>query len=343
MKWCKNEFKGEKYQYIQDNDVNEMIFISKFNYIVIANSTFSWWSAFLSNNAKIYCPKDWFTSNCKLITKDLRPKKWIIIDDNLRDTNNNVNEEEHDIINNIQLEEEVYFSPKDFNIISLGSACCMVQNIHDNIYNNLGPLYRQPDNATNFFDWVTVDFKSIIYVFDHLKRKDNSFLNNVNYTLKNIFTTPNKIPGGWSSKYRKVEHKDNRMLFLHDVEKELSDIPEKFFEKYKRRFQRLYDKIMNNTSLYLMHCFDFQWLDPYFPSTKEVTSLINICKEINKNCNVELYFFIHPKYDNDNNKHLFAEYEVTNNLTICYLKNKGFNADWKANNLTWESFLKKKD
>ena len=112
-----------------------------------------------------------------------------------------------------------------------------------------------------------------------------------------------------------ASEKDNKMLFLHDVEKELSEIPEKFFEKYKRRFQRLYDKIVNNKRIYFMHCFDFQWLDPYFPSVKEVSKFVNICKEINSNCHVEIYFFIHPKYNNDVNKYLFAEYEVTNNLT----------------------------
>ena len=53
----------------------------------------------------------------------------------------------------------------------------MVQNIHDNIYNNLGPLYRQPDNATNFFDWLIIDFRFISYLFENLMFRDDSFLN----------------------------------------------------------------------------------------------------------------------------------------------------------------------
>ena len=47
---------------------------------IIANSSFSWWGAWLNNNKDkiIYAPKNWF--NDKLIcTDDLFPKSWIVI------------------------------------------------------------------------------------------------------------------------------------------------------------------------------------------------------------------------------------------------------------------------
>ena len=339
IKWCKENLEYYNYTYPQYNDVNEMIFMSKFKYIIIANSTFSWWSAYLSEDSIIYSPTSWFIENCTLNTKDLRPSSWVLIDDTLEYNDTNTNNFHYDEYIDENIDEDISFSSNTFNIISLGSACCMVQNIHDNIYNNLGPLYRQPDNATNFFDWVIVDFKSILYIFNNLKRKNDSFLNKNNYTLKDIYSKSNKLIGGWSKVYRKVEHKDCKMLFLHDVKKELSTIPKDFYEKYKRRFERLYDKIVNNESIYFMHCFDFQWLDPYFPSVKEISELIDICNKINSKCSVELIFFIHPKYKNDKNKHIFAEYEVTNNLTLYYLKDNGMSSDWKANNLSWSDYI----
>ena len=138
--WCNTYFKGDKYIFVKENEIKEILMMSQFKHIIIANSSFSWWAAYFNNKNNVYCPKHWFTSNCHLNTVDLRPPQWNIIDDNLK------------------LSEEIYtFDPSKKNIISLGTACCMVQNIHDNIYNSLGPIYRQPDNASNFFNWVIVD------------------------------------------------------------------------------------------------------------------------------------------------------------------------------------------
>ena len=232
------------------------------------------------------------------------------------------------------------FDKSKFNIISLGSACCMIQNIHDNIYSNLGPLYRQPDNATNFFDWLITDFKFITYLFENLMFKDASFLCENNFTFQDINASSQQLQGGWSKVYKKVEFKDisiGSMIALHDVKKENTEIPCGFIEKYKRRFERLYNKIKNNQKIHLMHCFDFQWLEPYFPLVSEIEKVFEMCHLINSNCSVKIYFFIHPKYHNNA---IFEEYRFVDNLELCFLKDKGFNADWKANNLTFDKFLR---
>lgn len=232
------------------------------------------------------------------------------------------------------------FDNKKFNIISLGSACCMVQNIHDNIYSNLGPLYRQPDNATNYFDWLITDFKFISYFFEKLMFKDDNFLSVDHFTFQDINANPKQLQGGWSNVYRKVEFKDKgigSMISLHDVKKQNNKIPIEFIEKYKRRFDRLYNKIKNNDTIYFMHCFDFQWLEPYFPLVSEIQKIFESCKLINPTCKVTLYFFVHPKYRNNS---IFNEYKFIDNVELCFLKDKGNNADWKANNLNFNEFLK---
>ena len=63
-------------------DWEQMMFMSCCNHNIIANSTFSWWGAYLNqNNNKIVCyPSLWFEEkNNHLNTKDLFPESWIKI------------------------------------------------------------------------------------------------------------------------------------------------------------------------------------------------------------------------------------------------------------------------
>jgi len=63
-------------------DWEQLLFMSCCNHNIIANSTFSWWGAYLNENKdKIICyPSLWFEEKNKhLNTKDLFPDDWIII------------------------------------------------------------------------------------------------------------------------------------------------------------------------------------------------------------------------------------------------------------------------
>ena len=322
IRWCKENitYNDISIEYVNlKSEIDEFIFMHTFDNIIMANSSFSWWSAYLSNAKNIYTPKNWFVKGCHLNIKDLQPTSWIKIDDDL------------------PLQKT--FNSNLFNVVSFGSACCMVQNIHDNLYGKLGPLYRQPDNATNFFDWIIVDFKSIAYIFANLKYRDHSFLNIENFTVNDNKATPSELIGGWSSVYRKIEHKEYTMIFLHDVRKENSSVPNEFFDKYTRRFDRLYNKILENDTIHFTHCFDFQWLKPYFPSVEEINIVFDACNLINPLCNVNIHLLVHPKYNTEDNREIFNNYEKIKNIHVFYLKDKGFHADWKANNLTFDELF----
>lgn len=59
-------------------DYEELIFMSNCKHNIIANSTFSWWGAWLNRNPEkqIIAPKKWF-KDTNINIKDLIPKSWI--------------------------------------------------------------------------------------------------------------------------------------------------------------------------------------------------------------------------------------------------------------------------
>lgn len=83
MNWCKENFIGENFIFINNNpDYIDLWLMSMCENNIIANSTFSWWGAFLNNNKfkKVIAPKVWFgNSNKHLIIDDLYPESWIIL------------------------------------------------------------------------------------------------------------------------------------------------------------------------------------------------------------------------------------------------------------------------
>lgn len=82
--WCKNNinFGDANIFYIENNlDIIDMYLMSLCDNNIIANSSFSWWGAWLNKNPskKVVAPKQWFgPHNSHLITKDLYCEKWIV-------------------------------------------------------------------------------------------------------------------------------------------------------------------------------------------------------------------------------------------------------------------------
>lgn len=66
-------------QYLK-NDYEEMMLMSECSYHILANSSFSWWGAWLNSNKDkvIISPKKWFKDKLKS-TRDLIPESWLRI------------------------------------------------------------------------------------------------------------------------------------------------------------------------------------------------------------------------------------------------------------------------
>tara|TARA_R110002012_G_scaffold320878_1_gene546318 strand:- start:1616 stop:2419 length:804 start_codon:yes stop_codon:yes gene_type:complete len=80
IEWVKNNFikTDKKVFFIEDGcDVVELFLMSKMKHNIIANSTFSWWGAYLNENPQkeVVAPKLWFKDPTRS-TKDLVPKTW---------------------------------------------------------------------------------------------------------------------------------------------------------------------------------------------------------------------------------------------------------------------------
>ena len=84
INWCKESFKDYKNKifYIDDNpDYIELWLMSMCKNNILANSTFSWWGAWLNNNNEkiVVAPTKWFGSAIKHEIKDLLLEEWIKI------------------------------------------------------------------------------------------------------------------------------------------------------------------------------------------------------------------------------------------------------------------------
>ena len=81
--WCLEQdlFEGDRFMVSSGNGpYHDLYLMSLCSDFIIANSTFSWWGAWLANRGTVVAPKKWFgPNNQHLSTKDLYPASWKII------------------------------------------------------------------------------------------------------------------------------------------------------------------------------------------------------------------------------------------------------------------------
>ena len=81
--WCHQQelFSDDRFIVSQDtSSYHDLYMMSKCSDFIIANSSFSWWGAWLANTGRVIAPSKWFgPNNAHLDTKDLYPEHWEII------------------------------------------------------------------------------------------------------------------------------------------------------------------------------------------------------------------------------------------------------------------------
>lgn len=78
LAWCRKNFKGDKYVFIDEGDWQSLCLMSMCSHNVICNSSFSWWAAYLNRNPDriVIAPKQWYHPSVKRDTSDLYCKNW---------------------------------------------------------------------------------------------------------------------------------------------------------------------------------------------------------------------------------------------------------------------------
>lgn len=81
--WCNKQeiFSSDRFMISENNSTDfDLCLMSLCQYHIIANSSFSWWGAWLSKSNKVIAPLKWFgEGNADKDTKDLIPEIWVRI------------------------------------------------------------------------------------------------------------------------------------------------------------------------------------------------------------------------------------------------------------------------
>ena len=79
IEWCKQNFLGENFWFVDGNeDYIDLYLMFLCKNAIIANSSFSWWGAWLGKADKVIAPNKWF-GKADNDTKDLLPHHWTLL------------------------------------------------------------------------------------------------------------------------------------------------------------------------------------------------------------------------------------------------------------------------
>ena len=82
-KWCKEQevFSGDRFLVSEGTDTfHDLCLMSMCSDFIIANSSFSWWGAWLANKGTVLYPSVWFGPAINNNTTDMIPEQWIEVE-----------------------------------------------------------------------------------------------------------------------------------------------------------------------------------------------------------------------------------------------------------------------
>lgn len=92
IEWCKRQeiFSGDRFKFSKNTTFVDLCLMSMCKYHIIANSTFSWWGAWLAKSERTVSPREWYFTNRVRIddpylpdydwnSVDISPNEWILI------------------------------------------------------------------------------------------------------------------------------------------------------------------------------------------------------------------------------------------------------------------------
>lgn len=80
INWCKENFQGlENLIYVEETNLNTLYIMALCKHNIIANSSFSWWGAWLNTHTdkKVIAPSVWFGGKKAYNCHDIVPEQWI--------------------------------------------------------------------------------------------------------------------------------------------------------------------------------------------------------------------------------------------------------------------------
>jgi len=166
IEYCKKIFvENENVLYIDNKDPYiDLCLMSMCDHNIIANSSFSWWAAWLNDNPnkKVVAPKKWFgPAYNHYKTDDLYCNDWIIVDDFLKkEIVISLYDKNIDWVSNINSDVKVTIYRKG-NITSNKNEIVLMPNVGRDVHTFFRHLYVNYENLSD------ITFFSQDYPFDH--------------------------------------------------------------------------------------------------------------------------------------------------------------------------------
>ena len=242
IEWCKKQFTGDKFKFVNgEEDYIDLHIMSMCEHNIIANSTFSWWGAYLNQNPEktVIYPDKWFgPKNLNFKTIDIFPDEWVCLTEDIPNMEVNVidNDFRHLAKSNgryshvhrkISKNIKYVRDQKQFEGITLFTDNFIATNIHEQV------------NSKKKIGWLMESREINPAPYEHFK----SFKDNYDYTLTHDPELLKKYPD--KTKYYVIGGcwiKDNN-YGLYDKSKNISMI---YSDKKQIEGHKLRHEVANN-------------------------------------------------------------------------------------------------